>query len=70
MKTKRYWADLGERAAWTFLQAALAVFTVTGGKDGMKAAAIAGVAAVLSMLKSLAASKIGNPDSASTVKSI
>ena len=67
---KKYWKDLGERAVWTFVQAALAVYTVSGGKDALKAAGIAGLAAVLSMVKSLAAHKIGNPESASTVKSV
>lgn len=49
------WRDIGQRAAWTFLQAFLAVFVVSGDWGEMassaQAAAVAGVAAVLSMAK-------------------
>jgi hypothetical protein len=67
---KKFLKDVAERAFWTFVQAAIAAYTVTGGKDAAKAAAIAGAAAVLSLLKGIAASRIGVKDSASTIPSI
>lgn len=67
---KQYWQDLGERCLWTFVQAFLGAYAITGGRKAAESAAIAGVAAVISVLKSFAAHKIGNPDSASTVPSI
>lgn len=49
------WRDIGTRAAWTFLQAFLAVFVVSGDwsevASSATAAAVAAVAAVLSMAK-------------------
>jgi hypothetical protein len=49
----REMSDWLERAAWTFAQAFLAIFTVEGGDIGQsaKAAAVAGVAAALSVAK-------------------
>ena len=51
--------DLFERAIATFIQAFLAVYVV-GNTDSLKAAAVAGAAAVLSFLKGLAASRFGD----------
>jgi len=44
--------DLLERSLWTAAQAFLAVFTIEGGAEVTKAAAIAGVGAALAALKS------------------
>lgn len=65
MFTKQFAIDLAERAAMTFAQAFLAVYTI-GDMASAKAAAVAGGAAVLAMLKGVAASKVKS-DSASLV---
>jgi hypothetical protein len=70
MLTKKYWKDLAERCIWTFVQAFLGAWTITGGRKAAESAAIAGVAAVLAVIKGFAAHKIGDPDSASTVPTI
>jgi hypothetical protein len=64
--------DIIERAFWTALQAFVAVYAVggVGGSAAAKAGAIAAVAAGISVIKGAFASKIGNPDSASSVPSI
>lgn len=59
MITKQYALDLAERAAMTFLQAFLAVFAVTD-LSTARGAALAGVAAVLALVKGLVASQIGD----------
>lgn len=65
------WRDIAERAAWTFLQAFLGVFTVDafvvdGGVDltVVQTAALAGASAVLSLAKGIVASKVGPADAA------
>lgn len=61
-----FYADLAERSLWTFVQAFAAVWIVTGEFDAttLKAAAVAGVIAVV---KALAASRVGQHNSASTL---
>jgi hypothetical protein len=59
--------DIIERAVWTAVQSFLAVFTVTD-LSSSKAAAVAGAGALISALKSVAASKIGDPSNGSTLK--
>ena len=49
--------DIGTRAAWTFLQAFLAVFVVAD-LSTARGAALAGVAAVVSLLKGFVATKV------------
>ena len=69
MFTSKFWRDAAERALSTAAQSALLVF----GADQMDAisadwATVAGFAlggAVLSLLKAVAAAKVGNEDSAS-----
>ena len=66
--------DLAERAVWTFLQSFAATaamdYFVIGVEQGqfnlglLRTAALAGIASVLSMLKSLIASKQGSGDAA------
>ena len=51
--------DLFERAIATFIQAFLAVYVV-GSTDSLKAAGVAGAAALLSFIKSVVASKFGD----------
>lgn len=55
--------DIAERSVWTFLQAFLGVFVVTdlGSAEG---AALAGAAAVLSMLKGVVGSRVGERNAA------
>ncbi len=62
--------DLAERVFWTFVQAFLAPLSVTmilgGDVTALRAALYGGAAAVLSLLKGVAASKVGTPGTAST----
>lgn len=63
----KYYKDLIERVAWTAIQAFLAVFMV-GNVNSAKAGGIAAAAAVLSLLKGVAATRVGDPESAATLK--
>ena len=58
--------DILERAIWTAAQAFLAVFTV-GDLSSAKAAGVAAMGAAISVAKSIVASKMGDPSSASMV---
>jgi hypothetical protein len=58
--------QVAERAAMTFIQTFVAMFVVTD-MASAKGAATAGVAAALSVLKSFAATKVGDKSSASLV---
>lgn len=63
----RWLLDMAERALWTAAQAFLAVFTVTD-VSSARAAGVAAVGAILSVLKSAVAARIPNTVSpASTV---
>jgi len=67
-----YLLDVGERVFWTFLQTFLGLLVVGGWFDVnnitnvgiLQSAAVGGAAAVLSLLKGLAGSFVGNGDSA------
>ncbi len=66
-----WWRDAAERLIWTFAQGALAVITAQGfgwvelgDGDIWKAAAAGGLAASLSFIKSLAASRLSGGESA------
>ena len=63
-KTKQYIKDLAERVIVTFLGAFLAVFSVTD-LSSTKAAAVAGAAAVVSLLKGVVANWVGTEGTAS-----
>ncbi len=66
-----YARDLAERVVATFVQAfiaALSLQAVLGDVDALRSAGIAGVAAVLSLLKGLVAKGVGDSDSASLVQ--
>ena len=52
--------DIAERAAWTAVQAFLAVFTVTD-VSSARAAAVAAIGAALSVAKGFVATRVG-PD--------
>ena len=58
--TRHFWIDLAERAFWTFLQSGLAALGASAFTDiaALEAAAIAGIAAVLSLIKSVAAHRL------------
>lgn len=59
-------ADLAERAAWTFVQGFLGVFTLTDVSTA-RTAAIAGCMAVLSMIKSAAAGRVSSSISPASI---
>jgi len=70
MKLSKFQRDLLERAARTFIQAAIAVFAVEVSNpdvslDSLQAAAIAAVSAGLSALMALAGKTVGDPDTGS-----
>ena len=64
---KPLYKDLIERAVWTAVQAFVAVWTV-GGVDSLKSAGAAALAAGISVLKGFAATKVGDPNTAATVR--
>jgi hypothetical protein len=74
MDTIRRWLnrpwvrDTAERVAWTFVQGAIGAVPVqqlaTGDIDALTSAAVGGAAAVLSLVKAIAARKVGDPDTA------
>lgn len=76
VKTARTYAvDLLERVIWTFLGAAAAVALAAGPADMLsvsfwQGAGTAGLAAVVTLLKGLAARAIGQRNSASTAPSV
>jgi|TARA_R100001082_G_C4352232_1_gene155091 hypothetical protein len=57
LKAIDYYKDTLERALWTAVQSFLAVFTVTD-LGTLKAASVAGAGALISALKTIAASKL------------
>jgi hypothetical protein len=59
--------DIIERALWTAVQSFLAVWVI-GDVASLKSAAVAAGAAVISVVKGVAASKVGDPESAATLK--
>jgi len=65
-KNLSIYKDIIERAIWTAVQSFLAVFTVTD-LSSTKAASVAGAGALISALKSVAATKVGDPSNASMV---
>ncbi|MAG73655.1 hypothetical protein CL620_05025 [archaeon] len=64
---KTYIKDVIERAVWTGLQSFLAIFTVTD-LASFEAAIVAGAGALLSVIKSVVATQVGDPDTASTLR--
>ena len=72
MTLDRDWLkDATERVGWTFLQGALATGSLeqlaTGDLDAWRAAAVGGIAAVLSLIKAIAARRVGDVHSAATL---
>jgi len=68
--TRQLVVDVAERAALTFVQAFLSVWVVSSWADltdvGLaQRAAVAGIAAALAVIKGFAASRVGDPDTAS-----
>jgi hypothetical protein len=63
----KLYKDILERAIWTAAQAFIAVYTV-GGIDELKSALTAAVAAGISVVKGFAATKIGDKETAATLK--
>lgn len=65
---RRLIRDIAERAAWTFLQGFLGTFTLTD-LSTARTAAVAGAMAILSLVKSIAASRVpGTLSPASTAR--
>lgn len=69
--TRAWWRDALERLVWTFLQGAIAILTVNQfglielvDDELWKAAAAGGVGASLSLIKSFAATKLSQGDTA------
>jgi hypothetical protein len=60
--------DIIERTFWTAVQAFLAVFVITD-VSSLKSAGVAAAAAVIAAIKGIAASKVGDPESAAFLKS-
>ena len=71
MRTKTFWANAAERAVRTFAQALVAVlvagFVFTDAAAWGEALLSAAVAALVSLLTSVAASGVGDPESPSFV---
>ncbi len=69
MFTKHFWLDAGERAVKTFAQASVALLTAGGvgliGIDWLEVASVAGLAALVSVLTSVASTGRGDPETAS-----
>lgn len=72
---KRYFIDLAERIAATFAQGFIGLLLLSGAEvsgivdfSTLKKAAIAGVMAVLSLVKGMLASRVGDKNSASLAK--
>ena len=69
MRTAAFWLDAAERAVRTFAQALVAVlaagFVVTDGAAWTEALLSAAIAALISLLTSVAASGVGDPESPS-----
>lgn len=65
MNSRKFYLDMAERVAWTFVQATVAVLIVNQdwSLDVLKIAATAGALAVL---KAIGATRIGDSDSAAT----
>jgi hypothetical protein len=69
--TKKLFLDLVERAVWTFLQAGLGVFVLAdsfdANLDNAEKAAMAGLAAVIALVKGVVASRVGDTGTAATL---
>lgn len=62
-----YWSSVAERVIWTFVQSFTAVLVAAGPADLVsvstaEAAGVAGLAAVASLIKNIAAKQIGDPE--------
>lgn len=60
------WKDIAERAIWTAIQAFIAVVTVSGWDWESIGAAV--LAAVISVVKGVAATRVGDPHTAATIR--
>lgn len=71
MLTRSFWKDALERAVKTFAQAAAALLTADGigltDANWVQIASVAGMAAVVSILTSVASAPVGTPGNASLV---
>lgn len=71
LTTKLFWADALERSIKTFAQAAVALLTAGAAGllavDWVQLLSVSGLAAVVSILTSIASGQVGDSDSASLV---
>lgn len=74
MRSKAFWVDAGERAVRTFAQALVAVlvagFAFTDAAAWGEALLSAAIAALVSLLTSVAASGVGDPSSPSLLPTV
>ena len=75
MFSLKFWVDLAERALATFVQAFVAALLVVPGADLtdgglLRTAAAGGIAAGLSAVKSVLASRVGDRDSAALLPAV
>jgi hypothetical protein len=70
--TRRLFLDILERVFWTFIQGAASTLLLSDflGIEAWKAAAVGGAAAVLALIKGIAASRMGDPGSGATLPAI
>lgn len=67
MFTRVWLRDAGERIVATFVMAAGGVLVVEGFDDWKVAASAGGLAAIGALLKAVAGTQVGNPESASVL---
>lgn len=70
--TKRLLLDILERTFWTFIQGTSSTLLLAGflGIDAWKAAIVGGLAAVIAMVKGIAASRLGEVGTAATLPGV
>lgn len=70
--SRRLFLDIAERVFWTFVAGATSTLLLSGFLDteAWKAAVVGGVSAVISLVKGVAASRIGDPATAATLPAL
>lgn len=64
---KRFYFDLIERTVWTFIQALVGTWLALGADLNLDVLKAAAIAAGLAVVKGVAATQIGSPDTAATL---
>jgi hypothetical protein len=70
--TRRLLLDILERVIWTFVQGASSTLLLSNflGVEAWKAAVVGGLAAIIALVKGLAASRLGDPGSGATLPAV